>query len=145
MRAKTITNKAKANVDLSPKELKSMLRKIKVDYASYVTYCGLLEGEVAVWRSGNQVAESDWVSLQNLKGQALSSSPSRDIEMIPRPSTPSAALGSDERDEFLRRENDISDQLQLSEATGKKRECELVTLKEELSFLKTRDATFATV
>jgi kinesin family protein 5 len=121
-----------------------MLRKIKGLYSESASYCGLLEGEVVVWRGGGTVSESDWVSLQTSKGKTTSTSPSRDLVETPRPSTPSASLGSDERDAFVIRENEISDQLFSSEAVVKKRDVELGTLKEEMTFLRGRETKFST-
>jgi kinesin family protein 5 len=118
-----------------------MLRKIKIDYSNSVQYCALLEGEVVIWRSGGTVPDSEWVSLQNIN---RASSPSKDLVAAPsRPSTPSTALGSDERDEFLKRENEISDQLFSSQAEVKNRDAEIDAIKEELSFLKDRETSFA--
>lgn len=142
IRAKTITNKAKANVDLSPSELKAMLRKIKGDYSTSVAYCGELESEVGIWRSGGTVPQSDWVSLQNLRGNSSNGTAEPPTS---RPSTPVNKLGSDERDDFLKRENELSDQLQVSEASIKKRDEEIEALKEEVSFLKGRESSIAIV
>ena len=46
MRAKTIKNKAKVNAELSPAELKAMLKKAQSQITTFETYIGSLEGEV---------------------------------------------------------------------------------------------------
>lgn len=47
MRAKTIKNKAKVNAELSPAELKAMLKKAQSQITTFETYIGSLEGEVS--------------------------------------------------------------------------------------------------
>ncbi|ORZ00324.1 P-loop containing nucleoside triphosphate hydrolase protein [Syncephalastrum racemosum] len=117
VRAKTIKNKAKVNADLSPAELKALLKKVKSDSVSYQQYIAALEGEVAVWRSGGQVPEGQWASAEKAaKGQLPLQSPaSRAIADAggsdSRPSTPAPVLDKDEREELLKRENELMDQI----------------------------------
>lgn len=125
VRAKTIKNKAKVNADLSPAELKALLKKVKSDSVSYQQYIAALEGEVAVWRSGGQVPEAQWASAEKAaKGQAPLQSPaSRAIADAggsdSRPSTPAPVLDKDEREELLKRENELMDQI--TEKVGRMR------------------------
>lgn len=117
VRAKTIKNKAKVNADLSPAELKAMLKKVKSDTVSYQQYIAALEGEVTIWRSGGKVPEDQWASpdkknnipaqqqqIQNPATRAIADSDSR-------PSTPAPVLDKDEREELLKRENELMDQI----------------------------------
>src|SRR4051812_10595073 len=52
MRAKTIKNKAKVNAELSPAELKALLKKAQGQVYTFQEYVQTLEGEVSAWRSG---------------------------------------------------------------------------------------------
>jgi kinesin family protein 5 len=171
IRAKSIKNSARVNQELSPLELKSLLSKANAANSNFTKYIAALEAEIAIWRSGGAVAESDWalpgktgappVPSKDVKKAAMSPSSSASASlaasrsMTPvnpaidglrndlesRPQTPTViGLDKDEREEFLRRENELSDSLA-------ERESALVTanklvneLKEELSFLKEQEA-----
>jgi len=149
MRAKSIKNKARINAELSPAELKNLLKKAQRDIGNYQSYISLVETELATWRSGGTVDKAQWASMEKALGlqpgeatalanKAASSavtstttSPSlgtatpvngrltpkipaldslRDLES--RPQTPTViGLEKDEREEFLRRENELTDQL----------------------------------
>lgn len=117
MRAKSITNKAKVNVDLSPAELKALLKRVKSDTVTFQAYISALEGEVNVWRTGGSIPEDKWVTMDKItKGDynALPPAPgfkSPISDESSRPSTPSIALEKDEREELLKRENDLMDQI----------------------------------
>jgi len=142
MRAKTITNKAKVNADLSPAELKSMLKKLKSELSTSVTYCSYLEMELGIWRTGGSVAEADWVALGS-SSSLTTAAPNKNLldvaAEVARPSTPLSAWTSDEREEFLKRENELSDQLEESEAKLKKRGDLIESMKEENAFMKIRE------
>ena len=163
MRAKTIKNKAKVNAELSPAELKAMLKKAQGQIVTFETYIVLLEGEVQLWRGGEQVPREKWTApLENgpttgkktpatptrahtpsrLDATKATDTPSRpdsrlDLE---RAGTPSIPLDKDEKDEFLKRENELQDQVAEKESLLNKAEEHLKTLKEELEYYKTRDA-----
>lgn len=132
MRAKSIKNTARVNTELSPAELKALLKKSQSTNTSYQTYITALEAELAIWRSGGKVDPADYASATKTGAPATpaakkappptaSSSRSmtpaipaldnlRDLES--RPQTPTAVgLDRDERDEFLKRENELTDQL----------------------------------
>lgn len=117
MRAKTIKNKAKVNADLSPAELKALLKKVKSEAVTFQTYISALEGEVNVWRTGGTVPEDKWVTMEKLsKGDFKSLPPAPGFkspvqEEISRPATPAIVLEKDERDEFMKRENELMDQI----------------------------------
>ncbi|KAJ1953268.1 hypothetical protein IWQ62_006034, partial [Dispira parvispora] len=158
MRAKTIKNKAKVNQDLSPAELKKLLKTAKTREVTFQAYIGALEGEVKVWRSGGTVPPEEYASLAKIGGgKALGPPPSAapslpptsptpsaattsSMTLVPstptspsmfarnsraatpanldslvsdefRPMTPAANLADDEREEFLKRENELTDQL----------------------------------
>ncbi|KAK9474735.1 uncharacterized protein V1510DRAFT_405815 [Dipodascopsis tothii] len=64
VRAKNIRNKAKINAELSPAELKVMLRKAQAQNTMYATYISQLEGEIESWRGGSSVPKERWVSLE---------------------------------------------------------------------------------
>lgn len=141
MRAKTIKNTARVNVEMSPAELKALLKKAQSTNASFEAYIAALEVEVSTWRSGGSVEQSRWAAPDTLKavaplgkkspggppGSAVSSAPSTPRPATPsnplvdnirgeiidsRPQTPTViGLDKDERDDFLRRENELADQL----------------------------------
>lgn len=161
MRAKTIKNKAKVNAELSPAELKAMLKKAQGQVTTFETYIASLEGEVAIWRSGETVPKEKWtpaLETGSSAGKKAPSTPSRaqtprldaakssetpsrpDSRMeLERAGTPSIPLDKDEKDEFLKRENELQDQVAEKETMLAKAEDQLKTAKEELQYFKERD------
>lgn len=120
IRAKTIKNKAKVNVDLSPAELKALIKKVKSEAVTYQQYIAALEGEVIIWRQGGQVSEASWATMEKAtKGdlpqvtspQQAAPPAFKPIVEDSRPATPALVLEKDEREEFLRRENELMDQI----------------------------------
>ncbi|KAL4972196.1 P-loop containing nucleoside triphosphate hydrolase protein [Aspergillus desertorum] len=132
VRAKAIKNKAKVNAELSPAELKQLLRRAQSQVTNFENYISALESEVTVWRSGEAVPKDKWTPARNVEAVGAAkaeargprpSTPSRlhDVSRseTPRPdsrigdrsSTPSIVLEKDEREEFLRRENELQDQI----------------------------------
>ncbi|KAI0225386.1 hypothetical protein L0F63_001825, partial [Massospora cicadina] len=120
MRAKSIKNKAKVNAELSPAELKAMLKKTKAQLLTFQQYIGALEGEVKVWRSGGTVPKENYATMG--KAGAISDAspqpppppsgpallppkpiPDHLSDNLSRPSTP-GTLVEDEREEFMRHE-----------------------------------------
>lgn len=160
MRAKSIKNKAKVNAELSPAELKMMLAKAKTQMTSFESYITNLEGEIQLWRAGEAVPKDKWVSPRSPDGvtgtkaearpaTARPSTPSRLLPertgaetpgMSERSGTPSLPLEKDEREEFLRRENELQDQLAERETQAATIERQLRETKEELVVLKEHDA-----
>ena len=158
VRAKAIKNKAKINAELSPVELKQLLKKAQNQVTTYETYVSTLEGEVQSWRSGETVPRDRWAPplgrdsvagaretrpqrpgtpsrLQADVGRA--ETPSRaDSRMGDRSSTPSIVLDKDEREEFLRRENELQDQIAEKESQVSSAEKSLREAEEELRYLK---------
>ncbi|ANB15602.1 Kip1p [Sugiyamaella lignohabitans] len=63
VRAKTIKNKAKINAELSPTELRQLLRQSQTTLESRVRYEQKLEAELLLWRSGTSPSKSDWTDL----------------------------------------------------------------------------------
>lgn len=143
MRAKSIKNKARVNAELSPAELKILLKKAQRDHANAGNYIALLEQEVGVWRAGGSVDQDKWASMEKALGLApgelakIAPAPSSSNSLGPttkmageaasggrrtpafdrlsdgeasRPLSPSGVEES-EREEWLRRENDLQDQL----------------------------------
>ncbi|KAF9700015.1 hypothetical protein EKO04_001365 [Ascochyta lentis] len=162
MRAKTIKNKAKVNAELSPAELKAMLKKAQSQITTFETYIGSLEGEVSLWRGGESVPKEKWTpaiesgaSTTNRRpaSAARAQTPSRfdatrnsetpsrpDSRMdLDRAGTPSIPLDKDEKDEFLRRENELQDQVAERESQLAKAEDQLKTAKDELQYYKAKD------
>lgn len=131
MRAKSIKNKARVNVEMSPAELKAMLKKTVAELAAVREHASKLEEEVSAWRQGMRVDPDHWVkSLAGIKADGARrvvspptpSTPSRigtpgggllsPFQSDSRPDTPTVFnLPIDEKEEFLRRENELSDQL----------------------------------
>ncbi|KAM5472250.1 Kinesin heavy chain [Microsporum audouinii] len=158
-RAKAIKNKAKINQELSPAELKHLLKKAQNQVTTFETYISALESEVQVWRTGENVSKEKWTTLRsadtvgNLKADSRttrpgtpsrlqsdisrSETPSRpDSRFGERSSTPSIVLERDEREEFLKRENELQDQLAEKETYIANAEKEVQEKKEELKILK---------
>jgi kinesin family protein 5 len=138
MRAKSIKNTARINVELSPSELKGLLKKAQSANASFESYIAALEAEVAKWRNGGTVDQSRWATAEGSAAAAIKgatkkpSSAASPTPSTPRPGTPVNPLvenlrgdigdsrpqtptvfgvDKDEREEFLRRENELTDQL----------------------------------
>lgn len=133
VRAKSIKNKAKVNAELSPAELKQLLRRAQSQVTNFETYISALESEVNVWRSGDAVPKDSWTPARGteiaggakaearaprpstpsrLQDVSRSETPTRpDSRVGDRSSTPSIILEKDEREEFLRRENELQDQI----------------------------------
>ncbi|KAI9359349.1 kinesin heavy chain [Pilaira anomala] len=149
MRAKSIKNKAKVNADLSPAELKALLKKVKSETVTFQTYIAALEGEVSVWRNGNTLAEDKWVSMDKInKGDYSALPPASNArvaavaEDASRPNTPSSVvLEKDEREELLKRENELMDQIAEKETELANREKLLESLKEEIGYYKEQEAS----
>lgn len=148
MRAKTIKNKAKVNADLSPAELKALLKKAKSETITFQAYIAALEGEVNVWRGGNTLPEDKWVSMDKIaKGDFSALPPASSVraaaiqEDASRPSTPTTVvLEKDEREELLKRENELMDQIAEKETELANREKLLESLKEEMNYYKEQES-----
>ncbi|KAL8747204.1 MAG: hypothetical protein Q9190_000870, partial [Brigantiaea leucoxantha] len=159
VRAKAIKNKAKINAELSPLELKQLLKKAQSQVTTYENYVNSLEGEVQLWRGGESVPKEKWATplasdgVTGARAEARaprpgtpsrlqtdllrSETPSRsDSRVGDRSSTPSIVLEKDEREEFLRRENELQDQLTEKETQVSAVEKGLQEAKEELRFFK---------
>lgn len=168
IRAKSIKNSARVNAELSPLELKGLLQKAQLANTSYQKHITALEAELAIWRSGGHVDEAEWVPIGKpgtapAKKAPTSPTPSASISssrsMTPvnpaieglrdlesRPQTPTVVvLDKDEREEFLRRENELSDALAEKESALAAAEKLVKELKEELAFLKEQEASVSQV
>ncbi|KAG1042280.1 hypothetical protein G6F46_011650 [Rhizopus delemar] len=150
MRAKTIKNKAKVNADLSPAELKALLKKVKTETVTFKSYIAALEGEVGIWRSGQVVPEDKWVTMDKVtRGDFAALPPASGFKSplpsddFSRPATPAIVLEKDERDEFLRRENELMDQITEKETELANREKLLESLREEMSYYKEQEQAAA--
>ncbi|KAI9305139.1 kinesin heavy chain [Cunninghamella echinulata] len=144
MRAKSIKNKAKVNADLSPAELKALLKRVKSETVTFQTYITALEGEVNVWRTGGTVPEDKWVTMDKITKGDFSALPPAPGFKSPiaddsRPATPAIVLEKDERDELLKRENELMDQIAEKETELANREKLLESLKEEMSYYKDQE------
>ncbi|KAH7328228.1 P-loop containing nucleoside triphosphate hydrolase protein [Stachybotrys elegans] len=156
-RAKSIKNKAKVNAELSPAELKSLLKKAQGQVTTFENYISNLEVEVQQWRSGETVPKEKWVSpatvdsVAGAKAEVRSPRPSTPSRLVAdsrsetpaiseRSGTPSLPLDKDEREEFLRRENELQDQLAERESQAAAAEKQVRETKEELTYLKEHDS-----
>ncbi|KAF2197432.1 kinesin-domain-containing protein [Delitschia confertaspora ATCC 74209] len=156
MRAKTIKNKAKVNAELSPAELKALLKKAQGQVTNFESYIANLEGEVSLWRAGEAVPKEKWTPALESSGTTRkppstpraetpsrlnrSETPRPDSRMdLERAGTPSIPLEKDEKEEFLRRENELQDQVAEKETLLAKYEDQLKTAKDELQYYKERD------
>ncbi|KAI9297571.1 kinesin-domain-containing protein [Neoconidiobolus thromboides FSU 785] len=66
MRAKKIKNKAKINQDLSPAELKALLKKANTQIITFQQYIKLLEEELNIWRNGGNVTKENFATADKL-------------------------------------------------------------------------------
>ncbi|KAK5998527.1 Kinesin heavy chain [Cladobotryum mycophilum] len=155
-RAKSIKNKAKVNAELSPAELKALLKKAQGRITNFESYISTLEGEVQLWRAGEAVPKDRWIppladavvgAKASTKPPPRPSTPSHFVESrsetpvaSERAGTPSITLEKDEREEFLRRENELQDQLTERETQAATAEKQLRETKEELAYLKDHDS-----
>ncbi|RMZ92214.1 hypothetical protein DV736_g518, partial [Chaetothyriales sp. CBS 134916] len=119
-RAKTIKNKAKINAELSPQELKRQLKSAQAQAVSFEKYIASLDAEVALWRKGEQVPPDSWLARTETGRTAE------------RSSTPTIVLDRDERDDFLRRENELQDQVAEKETQAANAERSLLEARQEL-------------
>ena len=169
IRTKSIKNTARVNAELSPLELKNLLQKSQISNASYQRQIAALEAELATWRAGGAVDPSEWVPATGDKAGTTgmpkktptsptpSTSTTRSATPInpaleglkdldSRPQTPTViGLDKDEREEFLKRENELSDQLAEREGALVAAEKLVKELKEELAFLKEQEAASSKV
>ncbi|KAI0322238.1 kinesin heavy chain [Amylostereum chailletii] len=164
IRAKSIKNTARVNAELSPQELKNLLQKAQVTNASHQKAIAALEAELAVWRAGGTVDPSEYAAGDKAgatspppKKTPTATTPSTARSMTPvnpvleglkdldsRPQTPTVVgLDKDERDEFLKRENELSDQLAERESALIAADKLVKELKEELAFLKEQEASLS--
>jgi kinesin family protein 5 len=137
MRAKSIKNKARVNVEMSPAELKALLKKTVAELAAVREHNASLEEEVKLWRAGGKVDKDAWTPSLSEVGKSSATAAARKLTSpVPsatgtpgrmdtpaglspafadsRPETPSAyssVMDKDEREDFLKRENELSDQL----------------------------------
>jgi kinesin family protein 5 len=132
IRAKSIRNMAKVNVELSTAELKTILKKAKQDVVLLETQLALMADELLVWREGDRVPEHAWIPLDpSLKKSSFGGSMSI-------PSTPTPGGLSLPNDDFLDREIELLDTIQQKEdkiveleAFIKQTEFDLVQYKEK--------------
>lgn len=157
MRAKSIKNKAKINAELSPAELKRQLNAARNQSVTFEKYIASLDGEVQLWRRGETVPKEQWVPPLSVSGKATavearpqpgtpsksqtdmlrSETPARpDSRTGERSSTPSMILEKDEREEFIRRENELQDQLAEKETQAATAEKGLQETRDELRTLR---------
>ncbi|KAJ3185366.1 hypothetical protein HDU85_001416 [Gaertneriomyces sp. JEL0708] len=140
MRAKTIKNKARMNVELSPAELKLLLKKSKAEIVSLQNYCSALEGEINIWRTDGTVPQSEWVTANNFVSPMTTGTPATAVAAstgdISRPGTAGPSLADDEREEFLRREGDLSEELAQKEHELAEKRKEAESLLDELNALR---------
>lgn len=149
MRAKNIRNKAKINTELSPAELRQLLKKSQIQLESRITYSNKLEFELTSWRNGDPPSKDSWVpfgkpaTLQRSASSLSTSRPSTPVSLLSakraslseallRPISP-ALSDVDSMEEYLRRENELQDQLSDKESTISQQEQVLSELRAQLS------------
>ncbi|CAI7580295.1 hypothetical protein N7533_009876 [Penicillium manginii] len=156
-RAKAIKNKAKVNAELSPAEMKLLLRKAQTQVTNFESYISALENEVSTWRNGDNVPKDQWTPARGneivsatkaeargprpgtpsrLQETARAETPRPDSRLGDRSSTPSLVLEKDEREEFLRRENEFQDQIAERETHIVNVERSLREAREELKSIR---------
>jgi kinesin family protein 5 len=140
-----------------------MLSKANLANTKHKAYIESLEAELAIWRSGGHVEQTEWVTSDKPATKKTIASPSPSTparSMTPvnpaieglradlesRPQTPTVVgLEKDERDDFLKRENELSDQLASKESVLVAADKLVSELREELSFLKEQEASVSKV
>lgn len=154
-RAKTIKQKAKINEELSPAQLKALLKKAQSQVTTFETYIQSLEGEIGTWRRGEQVPRESWTpGLQQMSkptvqaprpatpsrmrsGQDTPNTPRPDSRMdVERAATPGMQMEKDEKEEFLKRENELQDQLAEKESALTAADQALKAARNQLAELK---------
>ncbi|EME83449.1 uncharacterized protein MYCFIDRAFT_38814 [Pseudocercospora fijiensis CIRAD86] len=159
-RAKTIKQKAKINEELSPAQLKQLLKKAQGQLTTFESYISSLEGEVGQWRKGESVSKERWVPAlkeykaptdappraqtptSRVKAQDGAGTPGPDSRQdLERVATPSLPLEKDEKEEFLKRENELQDQLAEKERSLEAAEQALQAARTELKDLRESHAT----
>ena len=167
MRAKSIKNTARVNAELSPAELKGLLKKAQTANASHLAYIAALEAELSVWRSGGHVEPAEYAAADKTgapilapKRSPVPSTPSTARSLTPsihaveslrgdidsRPQTPTVVgLEKDEREDFLKRENELSDQLAEKESALVAQQKLVQEIREELSFVKDSETSLSKV
>ena len=169
IRAKSIKNSARVNAELSPTELKALLKKSQAATTSYQQYIAALEAELAIWRSGGTVDQAEWASSDKTGAPVVPKKPSASVSPTPstparsmtpvnpaieslrgdldsRPQTPTVVgLDKDEREDFLKRENELSDLLAERESTLAATEKTLKEVRDELTFLKEQESVLSRV
>ena len=159
-RAKTIKQKAKINEELSPAQLKALLKKAQSQVTTFESYIQSLESEVGTWRKGEQVPKDQWTPALTEMSKVQAQQPPRsatptsrlkqETPGTPRPEsrleleragTPSLALEKDEKDEFLKRENELQDQLAEKESSLAAAEQALQAARNELRELRESHTT----
>ncbi|OBZ75576.1 Kinesin heavy chain [Grifola frondosa] len=142
IRAKSIKNTARVNAELSPLELKGLLAKANAANSSYQKYIAALEAELAIWRTEDTSIPDAFDYSQHDPGEPCTGGFAGDLES--RPQTPTVVgLDKDEREEFLKRENELSDQLAERESALIAAQKLVTELKEELAFLKEQEASLS--
>ncbi|KAI9187663.1 hypothetical protein H9P43_002054 [Blastocladiella emersonii ATCC 22665] len=160
MRAKSIKNKAKVNAELSATELKALLKKAEARALTFKDYITALESEVTIWRAGSAVPPERQVTMEKFTAGTLvaptaaaaaTAAPAAAAAVVPAVAAVAAADGAparagspamaeDEREEFLKRENELMDDLAKKESELEKERKFTKTINEELELLKAREA-----
>lgn len=93
--------------------------------------------------SGRETPSTPTGTISN-RASAIASHPALEaLRELARPGTPSVTLEKDEREEFLRRENELSDQLAEKEEALAKQERTMQEIQEELSFFKEQESSMS--
>ncbi|KAF5391249.1 hypothetical protein D9757_001869 [Collybiopsis confluens] len=94
IRAKSIKNSARVNAELSPTELKNLLTRAQSSNTGYQKYITALEAELAIWRSGGHVEESEWATAAKAGAPASTPTAAAAAPKPPTSPTPSTSASS---------------------------------------------------
>ncbi|CCJ29828.1 unnamed protein product [Pneumocystis jirovecii] len=145
MRVKAVKNRAKVNQELSSSEFKHLLKKAKAQIFAYSEYIIALESELNLWRSGEKVFQEKWtprmvinvkeskVVMNNEKNDIIKTTV---LEKRSIPFVQNIAMEKDEKDDFLKRENELQDLISEKEVLLENQEKDLKDAKEEILYLK---------
>ncbi|WFC97539.1 hypothetical protein MYAM1_000253 [Malassezia yamatoensis] len=87
VRAKAIRNNARVNAELSPEELRTLLRKANAQASASKHYAESLQAELEEWRAGRPVPMEEWIKFRTLPSGGRSSPEKTDGV---QPETPTA-------------------------------------------------------
>ncbi|RIA79335.1 kinesin heavy chain [Glomus cerebriforme] len=142
MRVKSIKNKARINAEFNLVELKTLLEKAKNEAICFQQYILALESEVDIWRAGNTVPKEKWASMDKVTSSTSDNfaikAVKKDIDS--QSGTSATILEKYDQEEFLKQENELTDQITKKEVLISQEKL-LDEMKHENVFYKLQEDT----